>query len=76
MIIRMSLVPSIDASAMKNMELLLIACRTKGVKLILSHVNEQPMKVIKKSGFYDKLGEEYFAANIDVALAMAEEICR
>lgn len=75
MIIRMSLVPSIDASAMKNMEILLTACQTKGVKLILSHVNEQPMKVIKKSGFYDKLGEEYFAANIDVALAMAEEIC-
>ena len=75
MIIRMSQVPSIDASAMKNMEILLTACRTKGVTLILSHVNEQPMKVIKKSGFYEKLGEQYFARNIDVALAMAEKIC-
>ena len=76
MIIRMSQVPSIDASAMKNMEILLGACRTKGVTLILSHVNEQPMKVIRKAGFYEKLGAEYFARNIDVALAMAEEICK
>ncbi len=76
MIIRMSQVPSIDASAMKNMEILLGACRTKGVTLILSHVNEQPMRVIRKAGFYEKLGEEYFARNIDAALAMAEEICK
>ena len=76
MIIRMSQVPSIDASAMKNMEILLGACRTKGVTLILSHVNEQPMKVIRKAGFHEKLGAEYFARNIDVALAMAEEICK
>ena len=75
MIIRMSQVPSIDATAMKNMDLLLAACQKKDVTLVLSHVNEQPMKALKKSGFYDKLGNEFFAANIDDALAMAEKIC-
>ena len=76
MIIRMSQVPSIDATAMKNMDLVLTACQTKGVALIMSHVNEQPMKALKKSGFYARLGEEYFVANIDDALAMAEKICK
>lgn len=75
MIIRMSLVPAIDATAMKNLELLLSACKTGNVTLIMSHVNEQPMKVMKKSGFYNQLGSELFAENIDAALALAEKIC-
>ena len=75
MIIRMSLVPAIDATAMRNLELLLVACKTNGVSLIMSHVNEQPMKVMKKAGFYENLGSEFFAKNIDAALAMAEKIC-
>lgn len=74
-IIRMSQVPSIDATAMKSMELLLASCKSRGVTLIMSHVNEQPLKAMRKSGFYAKLGKEYFAPNIDSALAMARKIC-
>lgn len=75
-IVRMSKVPSIDATAERNFEILLSACRAQGVALILSHVNEQPMNVLKKSGFYDALGEEFFAKNIDSALEQATEICK
>jgi SulP family sulfate permease len=42
----------------------------------MSHVNEQPMKVIQKAGFYKKLGEENFCAHIDDALARAQEIVK
>lgn len=73
-IVRMSNVPSIDATAMKNLELLLTICRSHSVTLLLSHVNEFPMTVMKKSGFYEHLGAENFVANIDDALAMAETI--
>ena len=36
--------------------------------LILSHVNEQPMKVMEKAGFIEKAGRENFCENIDKAL--------
>ena len=76
LIVRMRTVPSLDATAMKQFELLHARCERKGVTLILSHVNKQPMLVMKRSGFFAELGEENFAANIDEALKCAEEICR
>ena len=39
-----------------------------------SHVNEQPMKVMKKSGFVDLVGEENFCSHISDALKHAEEL--
>ena len=51
-------------------------CRNRGVQLIMSHVNEQPMKVIQKSGFDKKLGEENFCAHIDDALSRAQAIVK
>jgi SulP family sulfate permease len=39
--------------------------------MILSHVNGQPMQVMQKSGFYDKVGVENFCAHIDEALEKA-----
>ncbi len=73
-ILRMSAVPSIDATAMKNLELLLAVCKARGVKLILSHVNPAPMSVIKKSGFYEKAGADSFASDINAALDYAKTI--
>ena len=74
LVLRMRSVSTIDATAMKNLEILAEDCKTRGVQLIMSHVNEQPMKVIRKAGFYDKLGEENFCAHIDDALARAQKV--
>ena len=74
LVLRMRSVSTIDATAMKNLELLHDDCKNRGVQLIMSHVNEQPMKVIRKAGFYDKLGEENFCAHIDDALARAQKV--
>ena len=76
LVLRMRSVSTIDATAMKNLEILFEDCKARGVQLIMSHVNEQPMKVIKKAGFYNKLGEENFASHIDDALARAQEIVK
>lgn len=73
-ILRMSGVPSIDATAMKNLEILLAVCRSHNVTLILSHVHDLPLSVMKKAGFYDKVGAENFLPNIDDAIAHAEKI--
>ena len=49
-------------------------CESKGITLVFSHVNEQPMKVMKKSGFVELVGEENFCSNISDALKHAEEL--
>ena len=75
-ILRMRSVPALDVSAMRSLEAIHRVCAEKEMTLILSHVNEQPLSVMKKSGFYDAVGEKNFAENIDAALEMAAEICR
>ena len=74
LVLRMRSVNAIDATAMHNFEALLDTCAEKKVQLVLSHVNEQPMQVMKKSGFYDKVGEQNFCAHIDDALKRAKEL--
>ncbi len=74
-ILRMRNVPALDASALRNLETLYRVCENCNVTLLFSHVNEQPLSVMKKAGFYDKLGERHFLGNIDEALAEAERIC-
>ena len=44
------------------------------MQLILSHVNEQPLSVMRKSGFYEAVGEEWFCPNIDTALELASKL--
>lgn len=73
-ILRMRSVNAIDATAMHSLEQLLEKCEKKKIKLILSHVNEQPMRIMEKAGFVDKVGKEYFCAHIDDAIAKAETL--
>lgn len=74
LVLRMRSVPSLDATALSSLEALYKKCQERDVVLILSHVNEQPMKVMKKSGFYKKVGAENFSNHIKEALSLAEKI--
>lgn len=74
LILRMRSVGAMDATAMNNLESLYKQCQKKEVTLILSHVNEQPMAVMRKSGFAAKVGEENFCAHIDDAIRRAEDL--
>lgn len=74
MILRMRDVPALDATAMRNLFTILDTCKERGITLLISHPNEQPLKVMKKSGFYNAVGAEFFLPNIDEALACAERI--
>ena len=73
-IFRMRGVPALDASAMHAMEMLYDRCSEAGVKLVFSHVNEQPMKTMEKSGFVDKVGRDNFRAHIDDAIEWASNL--
>ena len=48
--------------------------RSVGITLVLSHVQEQPKSMMEKAGFAAEVGEENFCANIDAALAHAQDI--
>ena len=74
LILRMRNVPAMDITGMSNLEEFYETCRSKKIQLILSHVNDQPKKVMQKAGFTDKLGEEYVCPNIDAALAKAASL--
>ena len=74
LVIRMRSVNAIDATAMHSLEQLYEKCKKKNVQMVLSHVNEQPMKVMQKAGFYETVGAENFCAHIDDALLRAEKI--
>ena len=49
-------------------------CKKKNIQIILSHVGEQPMHVMEKSGFLDKVGRENVCAHIDDALERASKL--
>lgn len=74
LILRMRGVSAIDATAMHNLEEMLADCKRKKIHLVLSHVNEQPMHVMQKAGFVEKVGNENFCSHIDDALRRAEEL--
>ena len=75
-VIRMRSVPAIDASAMKCLHELAERAKKKNIHLIFSHVNEQPMKVMKKDGFYELIGKKNFHENIVSALDYAETLVK
>lgn len=73
-VIRMRSVPAIDASAMRSLRDLAARAKKKHITLIFSHVNEQPMSVMKKDHFIELIGEEHFLPNIVEALDYAENM--
>jgi len=73
LIIRMRSVPAIDVTAMNALEELYNRCAKEGIQLVFSHVNDQPMRVMEKAGFVEKLGREYFCDHIDNAIHTAKQ---
>ncbi len=73
-ILRMRSVPTIDATGLHTFKSILATCEKKGMTLIMSHVNEQPMKVFQKAGMVEKNGADNFCPNIDAALERARAL--
>lgn len=72
--IRMRNVPAIDATGVEALMRIVKRCERHNVKVVFSHVNEQPMKIMTKAGFIEKVGKENFCDHIDTALLRAESI--
>ena len=74
LVLRMRSVTALDATALASLEKLYDRCIAQGTKVVFSHVNPQPMKVMEHSRFTEKVGREYFCSHIDEAIEMAEAI--
>ena len=74
LIFRMRNVPAMDISGLEALEEALEICHKRGMTLVLSHVNKQPMKVMEKAGFIEKIGRENLCENIDKALERAGKL--
>ncbi len=76
LILRMNSVPALDSTALNALTELYDKCTQKKITIILSHVNQQPMNVMEKAGFAQKIGMENICDNIDDAIARAEELVK
>lgn len=74
LVLRMRSVPALDSTALNALKDLVQVCKSKGITIVFSHVNDQPMKVMEKAGFIELVGKVNFQPSISAALVRAEEI--
>ena len=73
-IIRMRKVPFIDSTGVHNLSNMCRMCSQLGVKVVLSGVNPNVMKVLENAGVDELVGKENICSHISIALKRAEEI--
>jgi len=74
LILRMRLVPVIDASGVHALRKLAARCQREGIVLVLSGLQEQPNRVIAQMGLDGGGGGLHLASNFDRALQLARSI--
>ena len=73
-IIRMRKVTFIDATGLHNLEIFIEASHKAGRTIILSGVNENVEKALRKGGIVRLVGDENVCGNIHLALQRAKEL--
>lgn len=74
LLLRMRKVLAMDATGLNALEDLYERLRARGKHLVLSGPHTQPLFMMDKAGFLDRLGRENVCANIDLALQRAREL--
>jgi sulfate permease, SulP family len=74
LILRMRKVVALDATGLNALEDLYEKLHRKGKHLVLSAPHTNPMLVMAKAGFIDRLGHENVCPHIDAALVRARQI--
>lgn len=74
LVLRMRSVPALDSTALNALKDLVQVCKSKGITIVFSHVNDQPMKVMEKAGFIELVGKVNFQPSISAALDRVEEV--
>ena len=74
LIIKMSKVPLMDSTAFHSFEDLYEICQQHHTKLIILKIQNQPLEMLAKYGFVEKLGANNFCNTVKEAIARANEI--
>ena len=74
LILRMRHVLVLDATALHSLEEVYARVKARGITLVLSGVTAQPLMIMVRSGFLDKIGQENVHGHIIDALARSREI--
>lgn len=74
LIIRMRMVPAIDATGLQVLEDVLERTRREGGEMLLTGISEQPLRAMEQAGLLNKLGRENVMPNIDAALERARAL--
>jgi sulfate permease, SulP family len=74
LILRMRKVLGMDATGLNALEDLHERLHSRGKHIVLSGPHTQPLFMMDKAGFLDRLGKENVCANIELSLARAREI--
>ena len=73
-ILRMRLVPIIDASGVHALKTLADRCRHRGIVLIVSGLQAKPKRVIEKMNLQTREGQLHFVADFEAALTLAKTV--
>ena len=73
-ILRMRLVPVIDASGVHALEALLERCQRRGIVLIVSGLQAQPRRVLAQMHLHPRHGMLHIVPGYDAALTLAQEL--
>ena len=73
-ILRMRTVLAMDSTALDVLERLYVKMKTKGITMMITGAHSQPLHMMQKSGFLDKIGDEFVVENIDEALVKSREL--
>lgn len=60
-----------DVNALRSLRNVWKTCSKRNITLLLSSVQEQPLRMMKKAGFDKEVGADNFCDNIDTALSRA-----
>ena len=75
-ILRMRLVPIIDASGVHALQKLAERCHRKGIALVVSGLQDQPNRVLARMQTHEHPGELHLAPDFEHALKLAERLTR
>ena len=74
LVVRMRNVPMIDSAGVESLAEIVRECGKADIRVVFSHVNEQPMHAMEKAGLVSTVGAENFCDHIDTALLRAEQL--
>jgi SulP family sulfate permease len=74
LVLRMHLVPAMDSTALNALESMVERMQAAGGVVILSGTHRQPLQMLAKAGFIEKMGRANICAHFDDALTRSREV--